>query len=320
MNLAHIVPPQWEGTLFNRGYKMALAHWVLEYPTYVEALQESSAYILLDNGAFEGAQVSVPDLVRAAQLIGADEVVLPDVRGDAKATLQSSWAALGQVETQSVMFVPQGRVEEDRQACLDSWMSRWDEWRGTYDLTIGVTSLRGEGLSPQIGTRKSFLLPNSRAPLHLLGLGDVHEFSYWELPAALSVGVRSIDTSLAFALGAEGVLLTPDIPKIYLKNPAAYLALSTHRRNLIRLNVLILEQWIEEGVVDYWIPIELVRQATIAPTRKVYASPRGALCSAGVPPGKWIIRQVEGQISVRPTWAGYTSDLWHTITEIPKES
>jgi len=59
-----------------------------------------------------------------------------------------------------------------------------------------------------------------------------------------------MDTSYAFALGARGILLTPDAPKIDLGDPETYNILNTNQRRLVALNIAILNHWIADGAVD----------------------------------------------------------------------
>lgn len=272
MRLAQITPPQWN-SLYHPGedYRMALAHWVLKNDAYVLAMRYARAaggYTILDNGSFEGEQVSNGELNEACLKIAADEVVLPDAQGDPGASLSRSWAALGKLDVKRVMFVPQGTTQEERINCLRAWIKKWEgsEFKDRYALAIGVTSLRqtkGER-SPRIGTRASLLeeiaSPDLEYPLHLLGMPSPTEFIQTEAELGRALNVRGVDTSIAFALGAEGKLLTPSQPKVHLKDPDAYEALNTHQRRLIRLNQRILHEWVNTTGCDERIPTYWIRQ------------------------------------------------------------
>lgn len=263
MKLAHIVPPDWVGTFPLGEYRMALAHWVLKYPAYAEQLRKGpkgrSAYILMDSGSFEGEQVSVDQINEGADALKADEIVLPDVLGSAGESLKRSWDALGKVATKRVMFVPQGTTTEEWYKCLHKWLSAWTKhaWDQAYQLSIGVTSLGGvEGV--RIALLDAALKTNY--PVHLLGLHRLDEDTRVLLERAVKAGVRGMDTSTAFALGARGVLVAPHAKKVRLGDPTQYTKLSTRARRLITLNMVILDNWVLQGEVSEKIPTHLIRQ------------------------------------------------------------
>jgi len=324
VKLARIVPPQWEAHFPTEEYRMALAHWVLEEPeTYPKYLKRGAKYIIIDNGSFEDEPVSVENLNNAAAIIKADEVILPDVLGNAKETLHHSWKALGQIATKRVMFVPQGHTLKEWRECLRTWLAYWKEnkWSHEYELAIGLSSLRMEGSKmPQVGTRVQLIPPLLAAttsasggtlPFHLLGVGNPKEFAERELPAAFQAGARGVDTSLAFAVGAEGKLLTPNVGKVRLGSPESYPELSTWIRRLIFLNLHILSEWVTNGFAGIpnfagahasihlnAIPTFWIRQ-TASKWLKFWAEgfcdlPK-AMETCGMPPGKYALLKEKGR-------------------------
>lgn len=297
MKLANIVPPQWQGIFPQGEYRMALAHWVLEYPTYAKQLRKGSSYILLDNGTFEGEQVSYAQLNKACANLGADEVILPDVHGDPGETLRLSWSTLGKIASKRVMFVPQGTTCKEWEQCLRAWITKWDEasWGASYSLAIGITSLRRTRgkRSPQVGTRVglleryfSFNLPY---PLHLLGVPDPKEFATSELAEARAMGVRGVDTSLAFALGAHQRLLTPHALKVHLGEPKRHESLQTQQRRLVYLNQRILQEWVNTGATEE-IPTHWIRQTASKWLRyhaEGFAELKDVMQACGMPDGRY---------------------------------
>jgi len=271
MQVSHIVPPGWAGIFPKGSYRMVLAHWVLGYPGYAatmkgspRALAPDSPFILLDNGVFEGEQVTLDQLNEAARRVCADEVVLPDVQGDPKATLHRSWTALGKIATNRLVFVPQGATHEEWAKCLQAWISRWEhsDWADVYTLTIGISSLRNpEDRKAIQGTRPQQMIEAAKTayPVHLLGIASPRVFGEEELPVALSCGVRGVDSSTAFALGASGKLLTMKQPKEFLRVPGSYDLLPTNSKRLIYLNRAILEHWVAEGEGSEVVPTHIVR-------------------------------------------------------------
>ncbi len=271
MKVAHIIPPGWAGIYPKGAYRMVLAHWALEYPKYAatvkgasRALAVDSPFILLDNGAFEGRELSNAQLNEAARRVVADEVVLPDVKGDGAATLRRSWSALGKLATTRVVFVPQGKDVEEWSKCLRAWLRRWEgsEWSKTYTLTIGITSLRDPETKEQVkGVRAALMLEASKTayPLHLLGIGDPYLFASEDLPMALKCAVRGVDTSTAFAQAAAGKMLTTDRQKEFLREPSAYDLLDTSQRRLVWLNIEILDAWVASGEGNEYVSTWLIR-------------------------------------------------------------
>lgn len=261
---------------------MTLAHWILEYP---DTYKVPADFLILDTGIFEGRLVELCDLSAAIRLSGANEVVLPDVLSDSKKTLQQSWEALHTFQEagiKRVMFVPQGVTLKDWVCCLEAWVARWEEQslNETFGLTIGITSLRSTpGMQRHTAIIKALQYDYQ---VHLLGVASIDT-----LTRIIDLPVRGLDTSLAFALGAEGVLLTPDAPKIHLKPPECYLGFHPRNRRLIRLNTLILQYWFEIQQVNKYIPIEVVRIAA-GPnaSREVFSDPNIALTKAGCR-GEW---------------------------------
>lgn len=259
MKIAHIIPFPWVGLYPKGNYRMVLAHWILQNPQYTKALRSpttplagSDAYVFMDNGSFEGENLTPEQLTDAVQQIGADEVVLPDVIGNPRKTLTASWASLARIATKRVMFVPQGGSTEEWSQCLKAWLHRWEnsEWKNERALTIGITSLRPkDSKKPIVGSRPSLIVEAAETPypFHLLGVASPKAFGIEELPVACACGARGVDTSTAFALAAAGKVLTLSQPKVRLKNPEDYETLNTGARRLVWLNMAILESWVDEG-------------------------------------------------------------------------
>lgn len=307
MKLAHIVPPDWVGTFPLGEYRMALAHWVFKYPTYAEQLRKGpkgrSAYILMDSGSFEGEQVSVDQINEGADALKADEIVLPDVLGSAGKTLKRSWDALGKVAAKRVMFVPQGATSEEWCKCLHQWLSAWTKraWDQAYQLSIGVTSLGGVAGARIVLLNEAL---ETSHPIHLLGLHRLDEDTRGLLEAAVKVGVRGMDTSTAFALGARGVLVAPHAKKVRLGDPTQYTRLSTRARRLITLNMAILDDWVSQGEVTEKIPTHLIRQTAsrwIKYWQQGFADIDVVMKACSMPSGRYaLLRTNRREVYVRP--------------------
>lgn len=320
MKIANLVPPPWTGLYPQGTYLMVLAHWVLKYPTYTEQLRNRprGAYLLMDSGTFEHAQVNVSEMNKAAAAVNADEIVLPDAAGEPQETLQGSWDALGSISTKRVMFVPQGRTNEQWCECLQHWLQEWKEhsWGDNYHLSIGVASLRHPNSTKSLVGSKPYLLKEALKtglPLHLLGLPDLKNFTKGKglLQQAFAAGVRGIDTSTAFAMGAKGILVTPDAKKVFLEDPEKYKRLGTWARRLIALNIRILDMWVSAGEASDEIPVIWIRQ-TASKWLKYWAEgftdPLAVMEACGMPAGKYAFLKWAGREKyVRPL--GKSRDL-----------
>lgn len=125
---AHIVPVSGLHLLDSKKYLMCLAQLVLdnkEYARYyANRAKMSNTYVLMDNGAAEGDQLSMDDLIRACRIIEPDEIVLPDTLYDADDTLNKFNNSLSYFKTDmrlpyKIMAVPQGATFEDWKRCAE---------------------------------------------------------------------------------------------------------------------------------------------------------------------------------------------------------
>jgi len=252
MEASDIVPPRWERELGRGGYRMTFVPWVLREENsgfYLPLL--AGHYVILDTELFERAAPppSAADIARAAQLVHATEVVLPDTLGDAEATLRDSLEALEHLpKGVGVMFVPQARSREDWEWSLARFVAHYSATAHSIPV-VGLSSLRHkQGLRPLKGSRIPMIehLYAQRLPGHLLGMASTKLFLDEELPAALDYDILSIDTCAAFALGARGLVLSRDSPRLFLGNLDRYETLTTSQLDLIKLNMDTLDQWVEE--------------------------------------------------------------------------
>ena len=88
MRAALIPPKGYFHTALRSDYHLALAQIRDPEYTALYANRKSSHYLILDNGAAEGEPVRDSTLVARAEQLGADEIVVPDVMGDASATVE----------------------------------------------------------------------------------------------------------------------------------------------------------------------------------------------------------------------------------------
>ena len=69
---------------------MFLTHMVEKYPAYASVAQDVCGYKILDNSLIElGGAVDVERVIKAAEYIGADEIILPDIFQNGPETLKA---------------------------------------------------------------------------------------------------------------------------------------------------------------------------------------------------------------------------------------
>jgi hypothetical protein len=259
--------------------------------------------------------------------VNADEIVLPDVLGEPKETLQLSWKALGKLAVQRIMFVPQGRTYEAWKGCLDAWLTKWEAgtWKDTYSLSLGISNLReAKGTKAQKGTRVQLLAYAARTelPIHLLGVSSMTEFTSKELCVAINLGIRGADTSSAFAMAAKGKLLTPTTPKVFLGSPDKYEILPTWARRLAHLNITLLSQWVEAGEASEEIPVHVIRQTTskwLKYWAQGFADLDVVMKACGMPKGRYALtRRRRREMFIRPLTRFEKPTEKETLVEVKK--
>ena len=180
----------------NQRMHMFLTHMVEKYPAYTEAARNAPGYKILDNSLIElGGAVDLERVLAAAEKIGADEIILPDVFQKGPETAEAVRAAIKYMQDKwpnrdwpyKLMAVAQGRDEEEWYECYQELLEMPD-----VDV-IGIPKVLAK-MHPE--GRPHFVneLCNLRAkPHHLLGMwysmSELLEYKYPE-------NIRSCDTVL----------------------------------------------------------------------------------------------------------------------------
>ena len=138
--VAHIVPVSHLGDTADNQYHMCLAHLVKEsdeYTTHFAKMAVDGKFVLMDNGAAEGAQLRFKELFEMYEKIKPTEIVLPDALFNSASTIQKSRVFLQMMQDEGVeyrtMAVPQGRTLKEWAACARIFA------KDTRINTIGVS-------------------------------------------------------------------------------------------------------------------------------------------------------------------------------------
>lgn len=135
--VAEIVPTSCLDTTKDNPYYMCLANVSAKDPKYAKfygrCAGKHGSFVLMDNGAAEGDQLSIEELIAEYEKIKPSQVVLPDTLLDGKDTLRKSRAALETIKTYysgnppfTFMAVPQGRTLSEWAECAEEFV-QWPD-------------------------------------------------------------------------------------------------------------------------------------------------------------------------------------------------
>lgn len=214
MQTATILPTYYLNLIEDRNYHMALAHLIGKDEKYTQFYTRQAvrgAYVILDNSIIEGAQQSIEDICKKADLIGAREIILPDVFKDSDATIEKSYEALCYVKENfphlKVMAVPQGKDAGDWLECAQL-MIQWDV--DCIGIPKVLTSLCGRDARLHALMDLKDMFDITGKEIHLLGC--------WETPIectmiakAMQQGdipeVRGVDSAIAYVYARDNTLI-----------------------------------------------------------------------------------------------------------------
>jgi hypothetical protein len=195
---------------YTQDMHMFLTHLVEKYPFYAKFAKEVKGYKILDNSLIElGGAVDMKRILDAAEKIGADEIILPDVFQKGPETIDAVNMALSELNDRYVnrswpyklMAVAQGRDEHE-------WYECYHELLNNPDIdVIGVPKVLAKAHPKGRPYFVDKYCDLKRKPHHLLGLW----YSVTELDEyRCKDQIRSCDTVLAgfmakHGLHAEGV-------------------------------------------------------------------------------------------------------------------
>jgi hypothetical protein len=195
----------------------------LDYRRFYRTQAEMGAFLILDNGVFDlGQSISVEDLRRAATMIKAHEIVLPDVINDGAATVSSSSRAAREyhrlADSVRLCAVVQGATNSDWLHCYESFC------KAKYVDSIALPSpkhdghLTGVAFSRLVATQylEKQEMIQSRITYRLLGLGDSGHLELKE--QRRHEWLQTVDSSSPVVLGALGIAICDGKP---YQKPAA---------------------------------------------------------------------------------------------------
>ncbi len=225
------------------------AHQVLQSDRYREFFreqQQAGAEIVLDNGVFElGYSLPMSELTNAARLVGAGEIILPDVRRRRVETVELVKRALDELDGKPdvrLCAVVQGQDMAD-------WLTCYEQLHAMPQVeSIALPATRKHSDSPDIALNRELAtayladhgLIDPARRYRLLGLGYR---GHLELAAQRRFGwIDSVDCATPVILGALGVEMLENGPfeKISTPRVETFEYIPPDRHELIRRNIEVL--------------------------------------------------------------------------------
>ncbi len=237
MKFAVITPPNLlaYSTLANTGYHLCLAQAAERHPEYRDFYRrrrELGDHVILDNGAAEGTSMRAADLFQLARSLQPDEVVAPDVLGDAQNTLDATeafivgYGKLLQIYDINIMVVPQGRT-------LVEWLWCFQEMVHTIEFdphwenvtTFGIPKNLDDNPSTDRGDVLHILDMvgpelTDRFGFHLLGIcSGITPMQHLANFANFYPWIRGMDSILPVQAGIAGQLIGANSTRKSLRYP-----------------------------------------------------------------------------------------------------
>lgn len=249
MKLCLIPPKGLEYTALRSSHHLTLPiRECIENPVYVVTYATSVRrrlynYVILDNGAADGGLVSNQKLFEVAELLNADEIVVPDVLRSKAGTLAKVRKFLAHAPTSyNYMAVVQGTTTR----LLHSCVAALAEVPSVRALGIPRHLLERHGHAVRINLANWIAekFPG-RFVLHFLGTNPlwIQEVKHAEVDCP---HVRSVDTSMPYNYTIAGYELTPNL-RIEVMRPSQYFTQDWYTRighSLLRNNISVLQEWV----------------------------------------------------------------------------
>lgn len=226
MQMASIVPQNFLEMTAEANFHMALACFIGEegYEKYTEFFRnrKEGSFCVLDNGVIEGKPMPFAECVHRAELINADEIVLPDVYRDNHGTYEAVKEAIDYYVQNDMfdnrfrlMVVPQGNSMEDWLDCAVNLLNDF----GTHISTVGIPKHLIETCNERDG--RLIAISNLYERFPDLHEWDIHLLGCWKTPLEVLVcakaseqgiipHIRSCDSAIPYVYARNGLRFSDD--------------------------------------------------------------------------------------------------------------
>lgn len=202
MKICNIVPLKYSYLMYQQDIVMLLCHLAKDYDKYAKEARDSKNYKIMDNSIIElGEAFTLEDLIKEARKCKVNEIILPDVFQDGKATLSLVKDSINYLKDNDILgefklqAVCHGKT-------IDEFKSSFKALNMIKEIdVIGIPKV----LTKTFGNRCSLydIFKNTDKEIHLLGCWD----SFNELkilPNEAFNKIRSLDTCLISILSQKG--------------------------------------------------------------------------------------------------------------------
>lgn len=202
MKFAHIVPVSNMEAIADQEYSMYLTHLVEKYMNYTKIAKANNGYKILDNSLIElGDAVNLDRIIRAAYMIGADEIVLPDKFLNGTETIRRVTNALDELTKLrelgnfKLMAVVHGSNVEDWCKCFD-YLNNIKEI-DVLGIPKVTSTLHPAGRYEFV----KFAIDNTHKEIHLLGMwSSLIELFYYR---GYGRFIRGVDSCLPALIASK---------------------------------------------------------------------------------------------------------------------
>lgn len=208
MDLISIMPKNMWNEMMNQPRVMLLTHLVEKYPEYAEAARNSKNYKILDNSIVElGESVTLDRILRAAELVKADEIILRDAYPNGPKTIERI--------KEDIDYLKEYHLQYKYKIMAVCHGENLDDFKKTFDFINSIPEITCIGipkvLSKWCGDRASLfdIFKDTDKEIHFLGSWySLKELIY--MPKQVFNKIRSLDTCLPSLLIAQHKSLLDD--------------------------------------------------------------------------------------------------------------
>ena len=225
MQPINIVPRAYLEETANQSHHIALYQELAKNDEYLEFYKRMLAegkFVMMDNGAAEGVNPTLEELLPVYDELQPSEIILPDVVGQKEETLNRSKNAytklveMGYHERMQFMAVPQGATFSEWLECMHIMIKQ--EHITTIGVSKFVTKLYKEELGENVNVRLecvdaivNYAVENNlRVPqIHLLGCYYT-PYEIGQIESTFPGAVRSTDSAIAYVYSRNGMQIEDD--------------------------------------------------------------------------------------------------------------
>lgn len=227
MKVATILPTPLLGLEPSTEYNMCLYQVLKESPEYYKyfkKLKDKGQFVIMDNGAAEGVNPAIEDLLLMYESLRPSEAILPDVVYDKEETLRRTKEAYiamcenNMHQWMQYMAVPQGNNYTEWVECMSEMMQQ------RFITTIGVSKFvtpkfqteMGYGANVRLECVDAILTEAAKRQvgiqIHLLGCWDDPK-EIGQIHKAFGSNIRGTDSAIAYVHARAGNLYASGDPR-----------------------------------------------------------------------------------------------------------